>query len=112
MNADAYSTLFGGVSPFAAIATAVVAIVTIRQLRSDSKQQSRPIVVAELRPASSRGSQIIVIGNYGRTLARDVSVAFDPELPKAPEGRENSWVTGFLASRYEDSIQPWPQAPN
>jgi len=104
MNADSYSALFGGISSFAAIATAIVAIVTLRQLRNDSKQQSRPIVVAELRPASTRGSQIIVIRNYGRTLARDISVAFDPDLPKAPKGREHSWVTGFLDSRYEYSI--------
>ena len=78
---------------------------TLRQARRDSKARSRPMVVAELRsPPYTHGTQALVITNYGPSIARNVRVTFDPEIPDpAPEKATKSW-TPFLKRRYASPI--------
>src|SRR5450830_287225 len=88
----------------AAIAGATSGIRTLRQNRKDSKARSRPMVAAELRDVKySEATQILIIRNYGPSIARNVRVSFDPPLPD-PEDPSTS-VTPFLKNRYSKVIQ-------
>ncbi len=86
-----------------ATVTATVAVRTLRQTRRDSRAKSRPMMTAELRPVPhSPGSQSLVIRNYGPSIAKNVRVAFDPEIPM-PED-PTGLVTPFLLKRYAKPI--------
>lgn len=76
---------------------------TLRQVKRDSAERSRPQVAAELRDLPySKGMQILVIRNVGATIARNVRVSFAPEIPD-PENAAES-VTPFLKRRYSSPI--------
>lgn len=94
----------GVVGATAAVAGATSGIRTLRQNRRDSKSRSRPMVAAELRDVKySEATQILMIRNYGPSIARNVRVSFDPPLPD-PEDPSTS-VTPFLKNRYSKVIQ-------
>lgn len=61
------------------------------------------MVAAELRDVPYvKGTQILVVRNYGPSIARNVRVLFDPEIPD-PADLSTS-VTPFLKHRYTDAI--------
>jgi hypothetical protein len=87
----------------AALAGAFSGIRTLRQSRRDSKARNRPMVAAELRDVKhSEATQILVIRNYGPSIARNVLVSFVPPIPD-PEDPSTS-VTPFLKNRYSKVI--------
>lgn len=87
----------------AAVTAATSGVRTLRQNRRDSKARSRPMVAAELRDVPYvKGTQILVVRNYGPSIARNVRVSFDPEIPD-PEDPTTS-VTPFLKRRYANPI--------
>jgi hypothetical protein len=57
---------------------------------------------AELRGVPFSASQMLVVRNYGPSIARDVQVAFEPpiEMPENPAGL----VTPYLLKRYAAQI--------
>ena len=63
------------------------------------------MVAAEFRDAlPSRGTLYLVIRNYGPSVAKNVRVSFDPEIPDpAPEAARES-VVPFLKARYARTI--------
>jgi hypothetical protein len=63
------------------------------------------MVAAEFRDAlPSRGTLYLVIRNYGPSVAKNVRVSFDPEIPDpAPDSARESMVP-FLKSRYARAI--------
>lgn len=64
-----------------ALVTAVPSLISARR---DRKERDRPMVALELRlgPADTR-SLVLVMRNYGPTIAHNVSVKFTPDLPDA-----------------------------
>lgn len=86
-----------------AVTAAASGVRTLRQNRRDSKGRSRPMVAAELRDVPYvKGTQILVVRNYGPSIARNVRVAFDPAIPD-PEHPSTS-VTPFLKRRYANPV--------
>lgn len=88
------------VTGLCAVITSIVAISSLRALRGDSRDRTRPVVGAELLPiVLSRGTCELVIQNIGASVAKNVRVTFDPPI------RESMGVTaGYLARRYEHPI--------
>lgn len=108
MSPEIWSAAFAGASALAAIITATVASVSLMGARRDSRDRSRPLVVASLRkgPAMSFGVVYLVIENTGRSLARDIQVTFTPPLPnyeKTADGQRGV-VAPFLRKRYGDPL--------
>ncbi len=87
----------------AAVTAAISGVRTFRQSRRDSKGRNRPMVAAELREVPYvKGTQILVVRNYGPSIARDVRVTFEPEIPD-PDDASIS-VTPFLKRRYAKPV--------
>src|SRR5665811_1804934 len=87
----------------AAVTAATSGVRTLGQNRRDSKARSRPMVAAELREVQYvKGTQILVVRNYGPSIARNVRVSFDPEIPD-PEDPSTS-MTPFLKRRYANAL--------
>lgn len=104
-SAASVSSVAAFVSAGAAIWSARNGNRTLKRAELDSQARSRPSVVAELRnEPHARATQLLVIKNYGPTVARDVTVTFDPALPDpSPEIAAQS-LTPFLKSRYAEPI--------
>jgi hypothetical protein len=95
----------GGISAIAAVATGVIAIVTLIRAGSDSRKRSQPMVLAELRPAKDSDSVIdLVVRNAGTTVARNVKVTFDPVIEVPAERAHEPLVTPSLVQRYATEI--------
>jgi hypothetical protein len=63
------------------------------------------MVAAELRsPPYTRGTQTLVITNYGPSIARNVRVTFDPEIPDPAPKKAAKSVTSYLKRRYARPI--------
>lgn len=78
---------------------------TLKRAEMDSQARTRPTVVAELRnEPHARATQLLVIKNYGPTVARDVVVTFDPPLPDPSQDIANQSTTPFLKRRYAEPI--------
>jgi len=78
---------------------------TLKRAELEGQARSRPMVTAELRePPLSDRSLLLIIRNYGPTVARNVVITFDPPLPDpSPEQAETS-LAPFLKARYEKPI--------
>lgn len=63
------------------------------------------MVAADLRDHPSvPATHILVIKNFGPTVARNVAVTFHPPLPDPPAHREHESVTPYLKKRYAKPI--------
>ncbi|WP_435241207.1 hypothetical protein [Streptomyces cucumeris] len=84
---------------------AVNGVRTLSQTRKDSKGRSRPMVAAEFRDAwPSEGTLYLVIRNYGPSVAKNVAIAFEPEIPDPEPEEEHQSVIPFLKNRYRGKI--------
>lgn len=93
-----------GVAAAAAVVAAFNGSRTLKRTRLDSRERNRPVVIAELREVANVGGvQILVVRNCGQTVARKVTVAFDPPLPP-PDAPDAGKTTPFLVRRYEHPI--------
>lgn len=94
-----------GVSALAAITTACVGVLTLIRASADGRKRSQPSVIAEVRPASGSHSVIdFVVKNTGPTVARDVSVSFDPPISIPEERKDEPLVASYLIQRYSVPI--------
>lgn len=92
-----------GLGAAATVMTALVAIYALRQAAIDSRERSRPVVLAEFRRAENSHSTIdLVIRNAGLSVARDVQVTFDPK-PAMPADA-SGLLTPYLLKRYAAAI--------
>jgi hypothetical protein len=99
------SAFWSAVGALATVAAAVVAIVTLLALRKDSRDRTRPMMGAFLRPdVLTNGVSELVIKNYGPTAATRVRVTFDPPLPKLEGTDADEQSTPFLQRRYAHEI--------
>jgi hypothetical protein len=96
-------------TPIVAVATVVTAIIAIFALRStarDSRDRTRPVVLAQFRLAAHNDKAFdLIIRNYGQSSARDVEVKFDP--PFGMDERKDR-LTEILAQRYDKRIPILP----
>lgn len=94
-----YWAAVGGLS---AAITGLVAIWALLHASRDSRDRSRPVMVAEYRiPPYSAFALLFVIRNAGASVARDVTVSFDPELGTPTDGQK---IRPFLIERYAEPI--------
>lgn len=92
-----------GLAALAAVGTAAIAIIALRSTAADSRDRSRPYVLAELSLATDSDTTIdIVIRNAGLSVARNVHVRFDPVLVVPGDGRR--YVTEYTVRRYAKPI--------
>lgn len=85
-----------------ALVTGIVAVATLRQTAADSRDRSRPMVVASFEGAELNPNAIdLVVANRGRTVATQVNVAFSPALPVPAEG---DFLTECLSERYATTL--------
>jgi hypothetical protein len=88
-----------------ALVAAITGLRSLRQLRADSRERSRPMMAAELRkPPYTRGTQLLVIRNYGPSIARNVEVTFDPPIAEPIPERAAESVSPFITRRYAKPI--------
>ncbi len=86
-----------------AVVAATSGVRTLRQNRRDSRSRSRPMMAAELRDHPHvRATQLLVVKNYGPSIARNVTVTFDPAIPDPPHPATS--MTPFLKNRYATPI--------
>lgn len=108
MDAQGWSAAFAGISALAAIITATIAAWSLAGARRDSRDRSRPLIVASLRagPTMSRGVTYLVVENAGQSVARNIEVAFAPPLPdyETTDDGQPGVVAPFLRRRYADAI--------
>lgn len=98
MDSAAWAATFAGVSALGAVTTAVIAAWSLKGSRDDSRERSRPVIVAELqRNPLTHGAQSLIVRNYGASVAKDVSVKFDPALPDPDDSESAGKITPFMA---------------
>lgn len=99
----ATAAVVGGIS---AVAAAVNGSRTLRRARTDSADRSRPYVIAEFRDRELAHMTILfVVRNLGQTEARNLKVAFTPDLPVAPEDQVPADTIKFIKRRYANPIK-------
>lgn len=102
------AAIAAGTSALAAIVTAVVAVRSLAGSRRDSRDRTRPVIVAQLKRAPlSPGTLDLVLSNYGATSAKDVQVRFDPPLPD-PSNLSASDMRQWIGLRYARTFSQWP----
>jgi len=93
----------GAVTALAAIATAAFAVWAIFNGGRDSRDRTRPMVIAEFTFARDSDTTVdLVIRNAGVSMARQLSVTFDPRLV-LPPGSDRR-ITNHLIRRYESTL--------
>lgn len=97
---DQLNAFWAGVTGIAAVATGVVASLTLRSLQRDSIDRTRPVIAIDVVPiVLSHGTCELVVENVGQSVAKDVRVIFDP-----PVTEEMGKMASFLARRYSKAI--------
>lgn len=92
----------------AVVLTAVYARRTLEAARADSQARTRPVIVAELqREFLAPSTILLVIRNFGASVARDVSVTFDPPPPSDISSIPMSDNWGWIYKRFEQPITTW-----
>jgi len=104
MDPEYWAATLAGISALAAVATAGIAGWSLAGSRRDSRDRTRPLVVASLRkgPTTSHGVSYLVVENAGQSVARNVEVCFEPPLPdyETTDDGQPGVVAPFLRRRY------------
>lgn len=98
----------GGVAAaVAAIVTATIAAQTLRAMRNDSQDRSRPVMIAELKHGVLTKNAELHISNRGLSVARNVAVTFAPPISPHCPGKtldECDHIAHYIAERYARPI--------
>ncbi|GAA1223317.1 hypothetical protein [Rhodoglobus aureus] len=90
----------------AAVVTAAIAIFALRSTANDSRERSRPIVLAYFRLSPHNDSAFdLVVRNFGTSAASDIVVKSDP--PFGPT-ESNDRMVNALEERYEKPVPLLP----
>lgn len=86
-----------------AVVTALLALQTIKQTQKIEMRANRPMMTAEIiAPAGMHGDAGLRIINRGRTVAHNVQVSFEPQLPDPDLARLNENARAhFFRTRVE-----------
>lgn len=101
------TAVFTAAMAVAIIVTAVYAKRTLTATKDDSRARTRPALVAYLeRELLSHGVILLVIKNFGCSVAADVQVAFDPPAPSIEDvaALPDSDMTKWLYQRFEEPV--------
>jgi len=75
----------------AAVASAVYAALAVRQTKQIRKDAQQPYVWVDIRPDDEDGEiLLLVVGNSGPTMARNIRVSFLPALPTGDAALESA----------------------
>jgi hypothetical protein len=107
--ANAWEWLAAQAGPVAALATvltAVIAVIALTSTARDSRDRSRPVVLALFRLAEHSDTAFdFVVRNYGQSAARKVKVDFKPDLDADARTQP---TTKALAERFDARIPLLP----
>lgn len=98
-------TFWTAVGAIATVVGAAGAVVSLWQIRKDSRDRTRPVMVAELRPGVLTSTAELYVRNAGASVAKDVTVTFDPPLPVLEGADAERMLTPFLQRRYAKPIK-------
>jgi hypothetical protein len=93
-------TTWSAMASLATVAAAVVGIWTLVSLRQDSRDRTRPVMIAERRPNVLSDIAELIVRNVGQSVAKNVTFKFDPELPVLEGAEAVGKTTPFLRRRY------------
>jgi len=111
---DKFGTVFGAVwqwidesagalGAVATIAIACFAAFTLVSASRDSRDRSRPYIIAEFRMAEHNETAFdLVVRNAGASMGRTVVVTFDPPLVVPTGG--GPYVLPYLIARYDEAL--------
>lgn len=92
----------------AIVVTAWYARGTLSATRSDSRERTRPVIVAELRrELLAQGTTLIVLRNLGASVARNVTVTFVPPPPENFRDLPADNMMKWIYERYANPITTW-----
>ena len=98
------NSVWSAVGAIATVVAAIGAIWTLVALKRDSRDRTRPVMSADIRPALlSRGAQELIVENVGQSVAKKVKVTFTPGLPD-----NQGTLTPFLKKRYANVLPTVP----
>jgi hypothetical protein len=102
------TTALADTAAIAVIVTGAVAVQTLVAQRRDSRDRTRPLIVASLQPGPLKphGTVYLVIRNAGATVARNLQVTFKPEIPTRRMDDAGQPITGpqYIRDRYSRTI--------
>jgi hypothetical protein len=96
---DAITAIAAVLGLLIAGATAWFGWQAIESARRDSRDRTRPYVIADMGIAPGSQSVMLRVRNVGQSVARNVSVTFTPDLP-GPESADPGVLTPSLRRRY------------
>lgn len=88
----------------ATVTAAVVGIWTLVSVRQDSRDRTRPVIIAELHPNVLSDVSELIVRNAGLSVAKNVSFTFDPPLPVLKGADAAGLLTPYLQRRYSRAI--------
>jgi hypothetical protein len=94
------SAFWAGVTAIAALITGVIAVVTLLAIRQDSRDRTRPVIVADLLPELfTPSTSELVVQNVGQSVAKEIRVTFEPAITE-----EMGELVAYVARRYSRVI--------
>lgn len=100
--------VFAAVGTLATALTAIIAIATLIAARRDSRDRSRPLIIAELRREPlAHGTINLVVRNLGASPARNVHLSFPAFAGVSPETIPQSDSWHWILRRYEHAVDLW-----
>jgi hypothetical protein len=85
------SDLLTAVLTIAAVASAFYAALAVRQTKQMRKDAQQPYVWVDIRPDDEDGEiLLLIVGNSGPTLARNIRVSFSPPFPTGDVALESA----------------------
>jgi hypothetical protein len=106
MNTDQIIAAATVVNALVLIAAASFAWVQVKAARESTEAQMRPWVVVDLDALTRPPLMFLYVENIGRTVARDVSITFDPPLRSTFDDDERKFAELPLFSRLIPTLPP------
>ena len=98
---EAISSVVGVGALVTSLVGAWVGVKTLRENTKGTRNSQRPLMVAELLPPEQpKFPAVLRVANEGNTVARDVTVTFNPPLPEPDlEGFQNRVIDGVEVAK-------------
>ncbi len=99
-RAAAPQTTWAAMASLATVTAAVVGVWTLISVRQDSRDRSRPVMIAEIRPGVLSDIAELIVRNVGPSVAKNVTFKFRPDLPVLEGPDAVGKTTPYLKRRY------------
>lgn len=109
LTLEIVTTLASVVSLLIVAYTAWIAKASLDSAKKDSAMRSRPMMYARFleTPLADMGKADLVVGNAGPSVARNVSVTFDPPGLILSNSKKEPKAANHIIKRYKESIPNW-----